>query len=290
MNAVEVQEKQAKRSHQEAIERVIRIMHDNLDRRMKLDDLGRAAYISPFHFNRIFHGVVGIPPGHFLSALRIQEAKRLLIQSQKKVIDICYDVGFTSPGTFSRRFRDYVGLSPNHLRFLARRLAGANSPQQWPPRLAPQGNEEPGLCGEVVAPPGFTGPVFLGLFSSPLPQARPLGCCILESPGPYQMRRLPDGLYYLLGVGLLEPGDPRDFLLCESSLRGGSTTDPVLIVNGQAQSPIDVALRPTEVTDPPILLTLPWLMAQIPDAENGLSPASPLPLSSAQVSPSLFGE
>lgn len=267
MNTADACEKQVSRNHLKAIERVILLMHDNLDRRMKLDDLGRAAYISPFHFNRIFHSVVGIPPGHFLSALRIQAAKRLLVQSEKKVIDICYDVGFTSPGTFSRRFRDYVGLSPNHLRFLARRLFGR---QERPPHPGIQ-NGEPGLCGEVFAPPGFTGPVFLGLFSSPLPQARPLACCILEGAGPYQMQRLPDGLYYLLSVGLLETDDPRDLLLCEPSLRGGSTTHPVLIVNGKAQGPADVALRPARVTDPPILLTLPWLMAQTPSVGGSYS-------------------
>jgi AraC family transcriptional regulator len=281
MNAAEAYT--PKRNHDEAIERVIRIMHESLDRRIKLEDLGRAAYISPFHFNRIFHSVVGIPPVHFLSALRIHEAKRLLIRTQRKVIDICYDVGFTSPGTFSRRFRDYVGLAPNHLRSLASRLVSGNHSQRWSPPCLRSYNGELGLCGDVFAPEGFTGPVFLGLFSSPLPQSRPLGCCILAGPGSYQMSRLPDGLYYLLSVGLLQTHDPRDLLLCEPSLRGGSTTTPVRIYNGKVQSSMDVVLRPAEVTDPPILLTLPWLIAQLPDLESESdSLADPAALSKTQ--------
>src|SRR5262245_58155120 len=110
--------------HRQAVERVILSMHQSLDTGMSLEEMSRAAFISPFHFNRIFHKLVGIPPCHYLSALRLQTAKRLLISTQELIIDVCLDVGFTSPGTFSRRFKDQVGLAPRQFRRLACRLRG----------------------------------------------------------------------------------------------------------------------------------------------------------------------
>jgi AraC family transcriptional regulator len=264
MSSVETCTPETEYSHRLAVERAIRTMHEDLGQRLTLDDLGRVAYISPYHFNRIFHHVVGIPPGHFLTALRIYEGKRLLITTNRRVIDICFDVGFISPGTFSRRFRDFVGLSPNHLRSLTDRLAEIDCASLVPRCPTRSSKPGPGLCGTVTAPRDFDGPIFVGLFSSPLPQSRPFGCSFLERPGSYQLPHVPDGRYYLLSVALPWAHAPQDLLLYDSALRGGSTTVPIRVRKGKVQGPLDVTLRPSQVTDPPILLTLPWLMAQVP--------------------------
>lgn len=255
----------ADQSHRLAIQRAIRTMHAGLDRRLSLKDLAAVAYISPFHFIRIFHRIVGMPPGHFLSALRIQEAKRLLITTRQKVIDICLDVGFASPGTFSRRFRAFVGLSPFHLRRLARGLTGSC----WP-LLSLAGFEcasaEAGPLGVVSGPEGFIGLIFVGLFDSPMPQSRPVGYAILQQPGAFQVRPVPDGRYYLLSLAFPLDVEARELLLCESALRGGSVSEPVVVRSNAFAAPTQLMLRPAEVTDPPILLTLPWLMSQLPAA------------------------
>lgn len=260
-------------SHRLAIQRAIRTMHEGLDQRLRLKDLAAAAYISPFHFIRIFHRIVGMPPGHFLSALRIQAAKRLLITTRQKVIDVCLDVGFASPGTFSRRFRALVGLSPHHLRRLARGLGGVGWPRTKLAYLEDSA-AGPGPRGVVRAPEGFSGLIFVGLFSSPLPHSRPVGCAILERPGAFRMRPVPDGQYYLLSLAFPLDVEPRELLLCDTALRGGSTSEPILVRGGCVEGPTELALRPAEVTDPPILLTLPWLMmAQLrATAQDSLPP------------------
>src|SRR5437763_15510695 len=66
-------------AHHEAVERVIRMMHHSLDEPLTLQEMSRIAYISPYHFNRIFRQITGIPPKQFLYALRVETAIRLLL-------------------------------------------------------------------------------------------------------------------------------------------------------------------------------------------------------------------
>src|SRR5215211_8257105 len=107
-------------AHHEAVERVIRVMHDRLDEPLTLSEMSRIAYISPCHFNRIFRQITGIPPNQYFYALRLETAKRLLLTTSTSVTDVCFDVGYNSLGTFIRRFTGLVGLSPSRFRSLAR--------------------------------------------------------------------------------------------------------------------------------------------------------------------------
>jgi AraC family transcriptional regulator len=81
-------------SHHEAVERVIQRMHDRVDEPLTLKEMSRIAYISPYHFNRIFRQTTGIPPNQFFYALRLETAKRLLLTTNSSVTDVCLDVGY----------------------------------------------------------------------------------------------------------------------------------------------------------------------------------------------------
>ena len=241
--------------HRRAVLRSIREMHGRIDEHLTLEDLARAAYASPFHFNRIFHREVGLPPGHFLSALRMETAKRLLLQTGQKVIDICLNVGFSSPGTFSRRFRDMTGLSPHHMRRLDREL-GDDKVERYTPHTAGRGRGV--IHARLHVPPDFHGLVFAGLFPTPLPQSKPLACAVLVRPARFRISGAPEGEHYLLAVGVPLRISPRQLLMPETALRGGSTSRPVVIRNGRCDHEPEIILRPPRPTDPPILITLPW--------------------------------
>ena len=86
-------------------------------------DLADEAGYSPFHFTRRFTLALGVPPGQFLTALRIDAAKRLLLAEPDPVIDVATAVGFDSLSSFSRRFRNTVGVPPAGFRRLADRVA-----------------------------------------------------------------------------------------------------------------------------------------------------------------------
>ena len=83
-------------AHTQAVERAIQAMHTHLHEAQTLEDLASVAYLSPSHFHRVFHRLIGIPPGEFLSALRLQMARRLLVTTPLSVTDICFEVGYSS--------------------------------------------------------------------------------------------------------------------------------------------------------------------------------------------------
>lgn len=96
----------------------IRLAHERAAE-LSVADLADHAGYSPFHFSRMFARHVGIGPGQYLTALRIDRAKQLLLTQSESVIDVAATVGFDSLSSFSRRFRSTVGIPPGKLRRLA---------------------------------------------------------------------------------------------------------------------------------------------------------------------------
>jgi AraC family transcriptional regulator len=99
-------------AHMQAVERAIQVMHIHMHEVLTLEDLASAAYLSPSRFKHVFRHLIGIPPGEFLSALRLQAARRLLLTTPLSVTEVCFEVGYSSPGSFTSRFTHRVGLSP----------------------------------------------------------------------------------------------------------------------------------------------------------------------------------
>jgi AraC-like DNA-binding protein len=60
--------------------------------------------------------VFGETPHRYLQRRRVERSMFLLRETDRSVTDICFDVGFTSLGTFSRTFREIVGESPSDYR------------------------------------------------------------------------------------------------------------------------------------------------------------------------------
>ena len=253
-------------AHREAVERVIRMMHDRLDEPLTLQEMSKIAYISPYHFNRIFRQVTGIPPNQFFYALRLETAKRLLLTTKTNVTDVCFDVGYNSLGTFIRRFTALVGLSPGHFRSFACHETPSLFETTANRFDLASASSTPIISGNVTAPEWFNGMIFVGLFTTPIPQGPPLSGTVIAQPGIYRIPRVPDGVYYLLAAGLAWSKDFREHFLYETTLRGGA---PMLICDGVVEGSTDLSLRPPEPFDPPILMALPLLLNRI---NQGLIP------------------
>ena len=78
--------------------------------------LARIAHVSEAHFSRTFRATFGETPHRYLQRRRVERAMFLLRETDHRVTDICFEVGFGSPGTFSRTFREIVGRSPRTYR------------------------------------------------------------------------------------------------------------------------------------------------------------------------------
>jgi AraC-like DNA-binding protein len=78
--------------------------------------LARVAQVSEAHFIRTFRATFGETPHRYLQRRRVERAMFLLRGTDRRVTDICFDVGFLSLGTFSRTFHEIVGETPRAYR------------------------------------------------------------------------------------------------------------------------------------------------------------------------------
>ena len=78
--------------------------------------LARIACVSEAHFIRIFRATFGETPHRYLQRRRVERSMFLLRETDHSVTNICFDVGFSSLGTFSRTFREIVGETPTAYR------------------------------------------------------------------------------------------------------------------------------------------------------------------------------
>jgi len=78
--------------------------------------LARVALVSEAHFVRTFRATFGETPHRYLQRRRVERAMALLRNTDQTVTDICFAIGFSSLGTFSRTFSDIVGVSPSAFR------------------------------------------------------------------------------------------------------------------------------------------------------------------------------
>ena len=247
------------------VERVIMKMQDQLDEPFSLKEMAKVAYLSPFHFNRVFHQITGIPPTQFLYALRLEAAKRLLLTTHLRVMDVCYEVGYNSLGTFTTRFTQLVGLSPCQWRGLPEHSlpmpmeATGESSLPLPAKVSSGSYVE----GQISTPQPDTKAIFVGLFPMRIPQGRPVAGTFLTSPGKYRLGPLPDGRYYLFAVALPDGTGPLAYLLPNTaSMLVGGGQGSLVVKGGQVSGKTDLNLRPVRLTDPPILIALPSLLAR----------------------------
>ena len=105
------------------------------NQRISLTEAAAHAGLSPFYFHRLFAEAFNETPHEFVTRLRIDHAKKLLLAGNHSVTDICFDIGYESLGSFSTKFRCLTGLSPAAFRREARHaFGGISSPGSTEPR------------------------------------------------------------------------------------------------------------------------------------------------------------
>src|SRR5260370_616039 len=70
------------------------------------------AGLPPWHLLRTFRDTFGETPHEYLTRVRVEKARQLLAVTGRSVTDVCFDVGFTSLGSFSTLFKRHGGESP----------------------------------------------------------------------------------------------------------------------------------------------------------------------------------
>ncbi len=91
-------------------------MRDTYQRPINLPEISAQANLSPYHFQRVYRRTFQETPHEFLTRLRIERAKTLLARGSHNVTEACFEVGFSSLGSFSTLFTHRVGMSPSEYR------------------------------------------------------------------------------------------------------------------------------------------------------------------------------
>ena len=247
------------------IDAVISYIHQHLYDDLSLAQLAKYACYSPYHFTRIFKVRTGLSPLYYVSSIRLQKAKDLLVNTNLTVRDISMEIGQQSLGTFTTRFTERVGLTPVQYReskFVADQyLNRLQKLDHWPsPRPAVKKTSR--IEGTVRSDMPFQGVEFIGLFPRPIPEGIPLYGTLLPSLGDFCFPDVKPGTYYLMATSLSWGTRVKDILLPHETLRYRSK-EPLIVHQTSAVLDHQVTLHPPRLNEPPILISLPLLMQRL---------------------------
>lgn len=99
-------------------ERIRNVVDQEYYRIQSADDISAKLGISSRYVNRIFKDKFGITPKQYLNEVRIQSAQRMLRETDKDIVSICFEVGYDSMSTFYRIFKNETQISPHKYRQL----------------------------------------------------------------------------------------------------------------------------------------------------------------------------
>jgi AraC family transcriptional regulator len=102
----------------------IRFVNDNLDSKLKWNDIAAAVGLDPFTFGRGFKQATGITPHQYIIRCRIRRAMRLLTQEDLTLADIALEVGCSCQSHLTTLFRKHLGTTPGAVRVSARDRGG----------------------------------------------------------------------------------------------------------------------------------------------------------------------
>jgi transcriptional regulator GlxA family with amidase domain len=109
------------RTHDPRVAQAVRLMEDNIEQPLLLARLARRIGVSARHLQALFQESMGAPPHVHYLALRMNAARRKVIETRLSFAEIAASTGFNSASAFSRSYRAHFGESASHTRNRLRR-------------------------------------------------------------------------------------------------------------------------------------------------------------------------
>jgi len=100
------------RNYRERVARAVAAIVADPTAEHRLEDLAALAHFSPFHFHRIYRGLIGETVATTVRRVRLAKAAQSLGAGEGSVTQIGFDAGYDSPQAFSRAFAQFTGLAP----------------------------------------------------------------------------------------------------------------------------------------------------------------------------------
>ncbi len=98
------------------LQKAIDYIEDNLTERLDYDAIAGNAFVSGFHFQRMFSVMCGYTLGEYIRSRRLSLAGSELSSGDNKVIDVALKYGYDSPDSFAKAFARFHGVTPSAAR------------------------------------------------------------------------------------------------------------------------------------------------------------------------------
>jgi two-component system response regulator YesN len=94
----------------------IQYIRENFNENLSLESVSQQIFISPYYLSHLFKEELGITFLEYLTRIRMEEAKKMLLDRTMTILDISNRVGYDDPGYFSKVFKKNMGISPSQYR------------------------------------------------------------------------------------------------------------------------------------------------------------------------------
>jgi AraC family transcriptional regulator len=112
-------------SYSQRIQRVTDYLAEHLDEALDLETLARVAFLSPYHFHRVYRGLLGETVHDTVRRLRLHRAALDLLDRELSIERTARRAGYTSQAAFTRAFRAEYGEPPARYRGAQREAQNA---------------------------------------------------------------------------------------------------------------------------------------------------------------------
>ncbi len=94
------------------IDSALQFIHENYRQELTLEEIAANCYLNKYYFSHLFTAHMGMSVGKYILNLRLQEAQRLLRESDMPVSDIAEQIGFNDMSYFCRAFKREMAMTP----------------------------------------------------------------------------------------------------------------------------------------------------------------------------------
>ncbi len=105
-----------KNSYEQKIKPATRYLELHFKEALNLNEIAEKAFLSPYHFHRVFKAVNNETVADFLRRLKLEYAAQRLFYNQQSVTELALELGFSCSQSFAKSFRKYFGISATDIR------------------------------------------------------------------------------------------------------------------------------------------------------------------------------
>lgn len=113
---IQASQEPAETSDREKVEHITGYIQEHMKRGLTVEGLAAELFMETKAFAYLFTKIMGVSPKKYLMAATVRKAEELLIESDRTIGEVAFEVGFEDPLYFSRVFRKHTGYAPSEFR------------------------------------------------------------------------------------------------------------------------------------------------------------------------------